>query len=500
MKNVGTQPNSPDCHSDLGFGSDWFGWLAIFISSLALGACTSTTAPPDMQLSFQVPLTSSESPNVASSDNLIQWWTRFHDPLLDTLVTQSLNNNLTIKTAQSTLRQAWALRDIAAAALLPSLDGSAAAQHNRVQNAGSNLFQVGADANWAVDIFGGARSARDAADDSALSSSASLGDTQVAISAQVGLTYISLRDAQARFEIAHKNLANQEETLQITRWRQQAGFFTDLEVEQARSSVEQTRALMPALQIAIAQNQHALALLTGQPPRMLGQQLSAPQPVPQADTELALTIPAETLRQRADIRAAEYNVLASRERISQAEAARLPSFSLGGSIGLSALTTGMLSDGTSLISSLIAGVTLPIFDGGARRAQVSLQQAAADQVQLAYETAVLSALSDVENALTALRNDQQRLRSMRIAGESAANASQLASERYSSGLVDFQVVLQTQLTQLVTQDAVASANADVSSDQIRLYRALGGGWHPGSQNQAATETPTENQSPLITKP
>ncbi|MFZ6849427.1 efflux transporter outer membrane subunit [Undibacterium sp. RuRC25W] len=484
--------------------SDRIGFLATIIASFALCACASSTMQPPKPLSFAIPTTWSD-PTVVGQDTLVQWWTRFHDPVLDTLVNQSLNNNLSIKTAQTALRQAWALRDIAAAALFPTLDGSASAQRNRISGTGSsNLFQVDATANWAPDIFGAARSGRNAAEDAALSSKASLGDTQVMITAEVGLTYISLRDSQARFSIAQQNLTNQEETLRITQWRQQAGFLSILEVEQARTAVEQTRAQLPLLQIAIKQNQHALALLTGQPPQMLETILSAAQPVPKTEGELALTIPTETLRQRADIRAAEYTVLAARERTNQAEAARLPSFSLGGSIGLSALTAGMLTDGSSLVSALIAGISLPIFDGGAKRAQVSLQQAAFDQAQLAYETAVLTALSDVENALLALRNDSQRFQSLRVASESAATASHLANQRYSSGLIDFQVVLQTQLTQLATQDALASANAVVSSDQIRLYKALGGGWQADSEKDSATnassETPTKNKSTLIATP
>ena len=441
-------------------------------------------------------------------DSLTTWWIRFDDPVLNQLISQSLNNNQSIKIAQTALRQAWAQRDIAEATLLPTLDGSASVQRNRLNETNKNFFQMGAAANWSPDIFGGARSGRNAAENAALSSNASLGDTQVMIAAEVGLTYISLRDTQTRFAIARQNLTNQEEILQIAEWRQKAGLLTILEVEQARTAAEQTQALMPQLQISISQNQYALALLTGQPPQTLEWMLSAAQPVPQAKGELAVHIPADTLRQRADIKAAEYNVLAARERVNQAEAARLPSFALGGSIGLSALTAGMLTNGSSVISSLIGEVTLPIFDGGAKRAQVSLQQAAFEQAHLTYETAVLTALSDVENALLALRNDQLRYHSLAIASESAAIASQLANQRYRSGIVDFQVVLQTELTQLMTQDAVASAYAVVSSDQIRLYKALGGGWQSESEtnliknarSEMSIKNPTKNESNLIAIP
>jgi NodT family efflux transporter outer membrane factor (OMF) lipoprotein len=290
------------------------------------------------------------------------------------------------------------------------------------------------------------------------------------------LNYITLRGAQARLAIALANLASQEETLQITRWRQEAGLVTALEAEQARASAAQTRAQLPALQTGIEQSRHALAVLTGQPPAALATLLAASAPVPQAAADLALSIPAETLRQRADVRAAERRVAAALARVGQAEAARLPSFALGGSLGLNALTLGTLTNAASVLTSIVASMAAPLFDGGAGRAQVRAQEAAFDQARLAYQAAVLTALKDVEDALIALQGDQARLASLRDAADAATNAALLARQRYSSGLVDFQVVLETQRTQFATQDSVAGAGADVSSDHVRLYKALGGGW------------------------
>jgi NodT family efflux transporter outer membrane factor (OMF) lipoprotein len=334
--------------------------------------------------------------------------------------------------------------------------------------------------NWVPDIFGANRNALNAADATAQSSDASLGDVQVAIAAEVGLSYITLRSAQTRLAIASQNLTSQEETLQITQWRQQAGLVTELETEQARALAEQTRATLPTLQTAIEQTRHALAVLTGQPPAALMALLAATKPIPQAAADLSLNIPAEALRQRADVRAAELKVTAALARVAQAEAVRLPSFALGGSLSLNALTLGTLTNGASVMSSVIASMAVPIFDGGALRAQVRSQQAAFDQARLAYEAAVLAALKDVEDALIALQGGRQRLLSLRNAADAAATASLLARQRYSSGLVDFQIVLETQRTQLNTQDGVASADAEVSADQVRLYKALGGGWRPGA--------------------
>ena len=176
----------------------------------------------------------------------------------------------------------------------------------------------------------------------------------------------------------------------------QAGLATSLDSEQGRAGVEQTRAQLPALQTSIEQSRHALAVLTGQPPAALSVQLAAGGSVPQAADELALSIPADTLRQRPDVRAAEYQMSAALARVAQADAALAPSFRLGGSLGLSALTLGALGSGSAVVSALLASVSWPVFDGGAARAQVRAQQAALEQATVAYQTVVLTALKDVE--------------------------------------------------------------------------------------------------------
>lgn len=469
--------------------------ISILAACLILGleACAPLAPERSAYEAIDVPAAWSVTDVSASSgtSTLAQWWLRFDDPLLADLVAQSLRTNTTVQSAQGALRQARALRDVAAAALFPQLGISAAAQRNKSgDNKAVNQFSAGLDASWELDIFGVNRSALGASEATARASAASLGDIQVSIAAEVALNYILLRSAQARLAIARNNLASQQETLQITQWRLQAGLVTSLETEQARASMEQTSALLPALQTSIEQTAHALAVLTGQPPAALSTLLAPASPVPQAADDLALSLPAETLRQRPDVRAAEHRVTAASARVSQAQAARLPRFTLGGSLGLNALALSSLTNGASVVSALLASVSLPIFDGGAARAQVRAEQAALDQAILAYQANVLLALQEVEDALVALRGDRERLASLQNAAEAAGNASLLARQRYSSGLVDFQVVLETQRTQLSTQDSMASAGADLSADHVRLYKALGGGWQPEASD--STSLPPDN--------
>ncbi len=452
--------------------------LALFVAAACAAGCSTLQAPAAAPLGgANTPAQWSASSAAATATELAAWWRRFGDPTLDTLIADALTANTDIAAAQGQLRQARALADVADAQRGPSLDASGSAQRGRSNSAAaSSRFQAGLDAGWEIDVFGGRRAAATASALDARASAATLADVQVSVAAEVALAYLSLRGSEARLTIAQDNLASQQETLQITEWRVQAGLATSLNAEQARAAVEQTRAQLPALQKAAALSRHQLARLTGRHVAELP--ALAAGPLPAAPADLALAFPADTLRQRADVRAAEARVAAAAQRVVQADAARHPSFSLSGSLGLSALTLSGLTGGGAVASSLLAGVSLPIFDGGAAKAQVNAQHAAFDAAQTAWRAGVLGALKEVEDALVTLQRDRERLASLTRASEAAANAALLALQRYASGLVDFQTVLETQRSQLSAQDSVAGATVDVATDHVRLYKALGGGWQP----------------------
>ena len=407
--------------------------------------------------------------------SLNDWWHQFNDPLLTMLITQALQANTTVRSAQATLQQARALRDIGAAGLSPSLSASGSAQRGKSDGGDtSNSLRAGLDARWELDVFGARRSSLDASEADAQASQASLADVQVSIAAEVALAYIQLRGLQAQLQIARNNLASQQETLQITDWRLQAGLTTTLELEQARAAAEQTSAQLPTLQTSIRQTQLSLALLSGQTPDTLQGLVAESRPIPEIAGDWALGIPAQTLRQRPDVRAAEQRIRAALSRVSAADAARYPGFALSGSLGLNALS---LTSPTRIASALLGSISVPLFDGGAVLAQVRAQEAALEQARVAYEAVVLTALKDVESALAALQGDRARQLHLQNAATAAANAALLAQQRYASGLIDFQTVLQTQRTLLTAQDSMASTQAAISTDHVRLVKALGGGWN-----------------------
>ncbi|MGA9992068.1 MAG: TolC family protein, partial [Thiobacillaceae bacterium] len=279
---------------------------------LSLYGCASLVPHDAAPLGFDVPAawSAADVPPANGSSSLAQWWLRFDDPLLASLVDQALQANADVRSAEAALRQARALRDVVAAGLLPAMDASASARHDTSgvksgSRSSRNSFNAGLDASWEIDIFGANRSALQASEATAQASVANLGDVQVSIAAEVALDYITLRGTQARLAIAENNLSSQQETLQITQWRLQAGLVTSVEAEQARAAAEQTSAQLPALQTSIEQSRHTLAVLTGQPPAALSAVLAASSPVPRAADDLALSIPTDTLRQRTDVRAAE---------------------------------------------------------------------------------------------------------------------------------------------------------------------------------------------------
>jgi NodT family efflux transporter outer membrane factor (OMF) lipoprotein len=468
--------------------------LLALASVTLLTACAAPLAPDNRRPDTAVPghWSGVTSPPTAGQTPTAMgnWWQRFNDPLLADLVTQALQANTSVRGAQAALRQARAQRDVQQAGMGPSLGASGSAQRSASGgNDASNRFQAGFDASWEPDVFGGQRRGLDASEADAQASATNLGQVQVSLAAEVALTYIELRSLQTRLGIARRNLAAQTETLQITRWRTQAGLASSLDVEQALAASEQTAAQIPALQTGVAQAANSLAVLTGEAPGRLQARLDEPAPVPQAPATLALAFPADTLRQRPDVRTAEWRIEAALARVAQAEAARQPSFRLGGSLGLSALALGSLTSGASVANALLASVSAPLFDGGAGLARVRVQDAALEQAGAAYQAAVLAALKDVEDALAALQGNRERLTRLETASAAAANAELLARQRYSSGLIDFRAVLDTQRTLLATEDSVASVRATLSADHVRLYKALGGGWTPESPDKLPAPAP-----------
>jgi outer membrane protein, multidrug efflux system len=456
---------------------------ALWGAAVLLAGCAVPVQPgPVMPLA---PPARWAEPVPAGTRALAQWWDVFGDATLVELVGAALRSNTDIASAQANLRAARAARAEAAAGLWPTLTAGLAVQRTvgAQRVAAGNLFDAELDAAWEADVFGATRHGVAAQDALARTSEATLAAVQVSVAAEVALAYLDLRGSQERVTVARENLASQEETLQISRWRQQAGLATSVEVEQAVTAVEQTRAQLPTLRAAAATASHALAVLAGEAPAALAQRLTAPAPLPQPAAAVAVAIPAAALRQRPDLLAAEQQMRAAAEQVAQADAQRLPVISIAASLAWSGTTLGGLG-GAAAARSLLASVQQPLLDGGLRRARLAGRQAQFEAAQAAYRANVLKALQEVEDALAALGAARERTATLQRALEAARNAALLATQRHASGLIDFQVVLETQRTLLNVQDSLVAAQAELAADHVRLYKALGGGWRRAGEEDA----------------
>ncbi len=443
------------------------------------------------------------STDAAEGSTLADWWYHLHDPLLSDLIQRAIDANPDLDAAMARFRQARARRRLAGANLWPTLGASTSPQYLRMSQANfaggrpgnipgfdetREVYQAGFDASWEPDLFGGQRRAREAATADLQAADAQLEQAQVSLIAEVARNYVELRSAQERIAIGEANLASQSETLALTEWRVQAGLATSLDAEQARTAVEQTRAAIPLLRTARAEALHRIATLLGLAPAALVDELAAPAPIPRLPEPLTVGIPADILRQRPDVAAAERSVAAETARIGEAKAARYPSLTLSGTIGVEALSISALDQGSAVAANVVGRLAQTIFDGGRIGANIENQTAVQAEALATYRSTVLVALEEVENALVSLAESRQRAATLARAVASARNAALLARQQYSAGLIDFQTVLDTERTVLTVDESRVTAEANSAAAMIQLYKALGGGWSTQADEAgAATE-------------
>lgn len=415
---------------------------------------------------------------------LAVWWTTLNDPELSSLIDSAVLGNLDLKRAKARVREARARRGIAKAGLFPTLNaGGSAAWSESSNDTGtirasdtSGLYSASFDATWEIDVFGGVRRSVEAADADVGASREDLRDVIVSLLAEVAVNYIDLRKFQSLLAIAEGNLVSQNETYQLTLWRYQAGLSDELSVQQARYNVEQTRAQLPTLRTGKEEALNRIAVLLGEQPGNVHSLLDRQKPVPVIPRTFAIGVPADVIRNRPDVRKAERELAAQTARIGVATADLYPKFTLSGSIGFETLK--MNTQPTSQTWSLGGGpgITWAIFKGSAIRQNIEAQSALQEQALIKYQTSILTALEDVENALVAYGEEQNRRDSLQEAAQASQKAVELAKYKYQGGLTDFYNVLEAERSLLTFQELLAQSNGTVASNLVRLYKALGGGW------------------------
>jgi NodT family efflux transporter outer membrane factor (OMF) lipoprotein len=419
-----------------------------------------------------------------SPESFAGWWNVLEDDTLTQLISWSLHNNRNMAAARSKIMESRASLGISRAALLPWLDSvnswtRTESSENSV-NAGqtAEISRLGIDSSWEIDIFGGRHQDISAGAASLEADYAALNDAWVTLSAEVAINYVSLRVLQERLHITERSSAMQAETLELLQSRYDAGLIDSLALDQARYTLEQTKAGIPSIKANIGQTMNALSLLVGALPGSMENMLSGRKPMPRVDGVNLSGIPADILRRRPDIRAAELRITAQEARKKSAEADLLPKFYLLGSIGLESLSGGSLFSSDSFGLSFGPKITLPIFHGSAIKNNINVQAERKEQLTASYEQTVLGAVAEVRNALASDTQEKERNKSIERGIDAARNALDVANDKYKNGLTDFVSVIDAQRALLSLEEQFVISEGQMVTNIIQIFKALGGRWAP----------------------
>lgn len=422
------------------------------------------------------------------SAELAEWWRRLDDPVLDALVERAVGGGLDLREAVARVREARALRGVAAADRYPTLDADASYERRRdsenspfgIRSTDYDLYGTGLDASWEVDLWGRVRRSIEASDADLAASIEDARDVAVSVAAETAIHYVRLRAFQRRAGIARNNLALQEETLALVQARFDSGLVGERDLAQARTNLESTRSRVPELEFGWRNAENRLAVLLGLAPGALAAELAADpadaQSIPVPPSGVAVGVPADLLRRRADVRRAERVLAAETARIGVAEGELYPRLALSGNLGVESDDVSNLFDADSRMFGIGPSLRWNLFDGGRLRRGVEAQDARAEQALVRWERTVLIALEETENAMSAFVREQARRSALLEASTQARRAVELAQTQYREGLTDFQAVLDSERALAELEDGLAQSDAAVATNLVVLYKALGGGW------------------------
>ena len=479
---------------------------------LALSACTAGPdfSPPQWLSPASWFATKAEAiakePSIPVAEPIDpNWWNVFNDPELTALEHRIAGENLDVQVATARLAESRAQLGLAGAAQFPDLSANASYEKQKASNIGVfanapnalgasgaegsraggigssklaafDVYQMGFDATWELDLWGQVRRSVESAKASVEASAEARRATLISSQAELARDYIALRGAQSELQIARDNLQTAQQSLQLTQQRAAGGVTTDLDVANAAAQVRTTAAQIPPLQQRESQDINAISLLLGLPPNALQAELITAKPVPPVPPRVPVGLPSELALRRPDIRQAEAQLHAATANIGVAVANFYPSVTLSGSLGLQALQPYKVFDVNALQYTAGPGITIPIFQGGQLRATLELNKAQQKEAAINYQKTVLSAWHDVDNALTAYQTEQARRDQLIQAVAQNERALSLAQSRYQDGVADFLQVLTAEQNLLSTQQQLAISTTNVSANLVALYKALGGGW------------------------
>jgi NodT family efflux transporter outer membrane factor (OMF) lipoprotein len=474
---------------------------ALGSASLLLGGCM--VGPDYHRIDPPAPpafaeAASTQGTTVTDADaDLSSWWTQLGDAELDSLVRRALAGNPSLQIATSRVGEARQQVQVAAAALWPSINGSANGLTYNSDRKGSasgtggglagipipshlSLYSAGFDASWEIDLFGGTRRAIEAAKDTQEAQDWARRDGQVSLLAEVANTYVGIRMVQDRLALGRSELERQRSLLDLVRDRRTTGFTTELDVNQQSNQVSLAAAQIPQLEAMQAVQIHALGVLLGEQPEALTQELMAkpgaapalPPPPPTLPTGL----PSQLLQRRPDLREAERRLAAANARIGVQTANLYPKLNLLGLASFAGPRLNGLFDNQNTSAVGVGMLSAPLFNGGRTLASIGAAREERQQAMLAYQSAVLSAFQDVEDALARFKTEDVRRANLVQAVSAAQNSLKIAQDQYATGLVSFINVLQAENALLNSRDQLIQSDGQALSDLVSVYKALGGGW------------------------
>jgi outer membrane protein, multidrug efflux system len=458
--------------------------------ALALSACA---VGPNYRPPATAPalLSNAQSPGIVVQDPEGAWWQQFEDPELNSLVRRGLVQSLDLRIAYDRVREARAVfvgNELDLAPHVPLQAGYVRSDEQEpgfaTQRLNITSYSLGFDASWEIDLFGHVRRSIEAAHADLGAQQENLHDAQVAIAAEIARNYYELRGAQRRLKVAQDNLESARQTLELTRTRYDAGRVGEIDVQRALARQAATLASIPPLELAEQRAAYRLAVLLGQRPGTLDDELR-PVQVPTYAKALPIGDPTQLLRRRPDVRAAERQLAAAVARVGVATSNMFPRVNVNGFVGfLSGDFSHVFSTSTGTDArawSVTPTVSWAAFDMGSVRAQLRANKARSDEAAANYEKVVLAALEDAEISLVAYSRAQTQLKSLAEQAEASQRAAALAELQYREGLVDFLTLLDAQRTQLEAEDAQAQAQTQVNVDVVAVYKAMGGVGEPTTE-------------------
>ena len=461
--------------------------FAIFLATVLLTGCAvgpNYRAPPVAPAAVQ----NAQSAQFVAQSPEALWWQEFGDTELDGLVHRALAANLDLRSAYDRVRAARAVFVERKFDYAPhvQLQGSYTHFDEQEPGFGPSRFNaqsdtLGFDATWEIDLFGHVRRSVEAARADLGAEQANYQDAQVTVAAEVARNYFELRGAQKRLIVARENLGTEHQTLDLTLLLDETGRGSELDVQRSRARLKATEATIPPLEAAEKQAAYRLAVLIGERPGALDQELQ-PAAVPTYAKALPIGDTTELLRRRPDVRAAERQLAAATARVGVATADLFPRVNVAGFVGFLSGDVGRLfgtgADNNARAWSVTPTVSWAAFDMGSVRARLRASEAQSDAAAANYEKAVLTALEDTENSFVAYSTQQTQLKSLTEQAQASRRAAELAATQYREGVADFLVLLDAQRTQLDAEDSVAQAETAVNVSVVAIYKALGGVGQP----------------------